>query len=41
MLNLSLSCMNKKMGESIGRSMGEVMEVEVQEDGSAWGGALV
>lgn len=29
--------MNKKMGEVIGRSLEEVMEVDVQEDGVALG----
>ncbi|XP_035551114.1 uncharacterized protein LOC118349691 [Juglans regia] len=40
MLNLPLSYMNKKMGEVIGISLGEVMEVDVQEDGVAWGRCL-
>ncbi|XP_041026979.1 uncharacterized protein LOC121267185 [Juglans microcarpa x Juglans regia] len=40
MLNLHLSYLNKEMGELIGRSMGEVMEVDVQEDGLAWGRCL-
>ncbi|XP_035543571.1 uncharacterized protein At4g02000-like [Juglans regia] len=40
MLNLPLSYMNKEMGELIGRSLGEVLEVDVQEDGLAWGRCL-
>ncbi|XP_042988656.1 uncharacterized protein LOC122316186 [Carya illinoinensis] len=40
MLNLPLSYMNKMMGEVIGRSMGEVVEVDVLEDGSGWGRCL-
>ncbi|XP_042953524.1 uncharacterized protein LOC122290065 [Carya illinoinensis] len=36
MLDLPLSYMNQKMGEVIGSSIGEVKEVDVQEDGSAW-----
>ncbi|XP_042942757.1 uncharacterized protein LOC122276936 [Carya illinoinensis] len=40
MLNLPLSYMNKTIGEVIGRSMGEVVEVDVLEDGSGWGRCL-
>ncbi|XP_040994340.1 uncharacterized protein LOC121240882 [Juglans microcarpa x Juglans regia] len=40
MLNLPLSYMNKQMGELIESSIGKVMEVDVQEDGSAWGRCL-
>ncbi|XP_041016206.1 uncharacterized protein LOC121258731 [Juglans microcarpa x Juglans regia] len=40
MLNLPLSYMNKQMGELIGSSIEKVMEVDVQEDGSAWGRCL-
>ncbi|XP_042944558.1 uncharacterized protein LOC122278436 [Carya illinoinensis] len=40
MLNLPLNYMTKRMGEEIGKSIGKVVEVDVQEDGSAWGRCL-
>ena len=36
MFNLSLACMSKEMGSRIGSTMGEVEEVEVDEDGVGW-----
>ncbi|KAF5445787.1 hypothetical protein F2P56_034811 [Juglans regia] len=35
--NLPLACMSKSVGELIGRSVGEVVDVDVMEDGLGWG----
>ncbi|XP_042939567.1 uncharacterized protein LOC122274609 [Carya illinoinensis] len=40
MLNLPLSCMTIEMGKQIGDSVGLVREIDVQEDGVAWGRVL-
>ncbi|XP_042950114.1 uncharacterized protein LOC122282228 [Carya illinoinensis] len=40
MLNLPLSCMKIEMGKQIGDSVGLVREIDVQEDGVAWGRVL-
>lgn len=37
MSNLPLGCMNEAMGYQIGKSVGQVEEVETEEDGVAWG----
>jgi hypothetical protein len=37
MLNLSLACMSEAMGVQIGSSVGQVEEVETEEDGVCWG----
>jgi hypothetical protein len=37
MFNLPLACMSKDMGMRIGSTMGDVEEVEVDEDGMGWG----
>jgi hypothetical protein len=37
MFNLPLACMSKDMGMRIGSTMGDVEEVEVDEDGVGWG----
>jgi hypothetical protein len=36
MYNLPLACMGKEMGYQIGGSVGEVEDVEVDEDGVGW-----
>ncbi|XP_042965921.1 uncharacterized protein LOC122299602 [Carya illinoinensis] len=40
MHNLPLGYMNKRMGEEIGSSVGKVIEVDVDEEGWAWGRCL-
>lgn len=37
---LLLEYMNKRMGEQIGNSIGKVIEVDVDEEGMAWGRCL-
>ncbi|XP_059436731.1 uncharacterized protein LOC132169771 [Corylus avellana] len=37
MYNLPLACMGKAIGQQIGASVGEVEEVDVDEDGVGWG----
>jgi hypothetical protein len=37
MYNLPLACMSKAMGLRIGASMGEVLEVDVDDEGVGWG----
>jgi len=37
MFNLPLACMSKTMGVQIGSSVGQVEEVETDEDGVGWG----
>jgi hypothetical protein len=37
MFQLPLSCMSETMGVQLGRSVGQVVEVETEEDGVGWG----
>lgn len=37
MYNLPLACMSKEMGTRIGSTVGEVEEVEIDENGAGWG----
>lgn len=37
MYNLPLACMSRAMGIRIGASVGQVEEVEVDDDGVGWG----
>ncbi|KAF5454463.1 hypothetical protein F2P56_024125 [Juglans regia] len=38
--DLPIACMNKAGGEKLGETVGRVLEVELQEDGSGWGSFL-
>lgn len=38
--NLLLACMNEKVWNLIGNSIGKTIEVKMQEDGSGWGKLL-
>ncbi|XP_042958149.1 uncharacterized protein LOC122293721 [Carya illinoinensis] len=40
MLEMPLVCMNEEEGKRIGNTIGEVIEVETQVDGSGWGSVL-
>lgn len=40
MLDLPFGCMNKKMSNLIGNTIGIVKDYDVREDGTTWGKAL-
>lgn len=40
MHNLPLACMNKSIREQIGNTIGNVVEMDVNEDGLGWGSCL-